>query len=600
MNNSGMPTQRNGEKSVKKSRKNTSSVWRWIIRRGRNYLPHLAVLTLLYMLQAGFSVWFALQCRRLIDSTSREELLRQAAGLLALTVTWIAVNLIGNYLDEYISARLQIRFQRHVVSVVMTRRYGEISHVHSGDILNYLDSDVNVVTDGLTSIVPNGLYMLTKLIGAAAVLLSIAPKLTILFLTAGTALSVILTAFRSRFKVRHKQMQEASGDVKTSFVETIGSLLITRVFHKEQAVLEQVDQKQAAYFHSRMRRRRTGIIASSGLSFVFQGGYIAALIWGALRIQSGVLTYGSLIAMLQLVSQIQSPISGFSNLVTRYFSVAASAERLMALEQMPEDEYAAGPAAPDAPKHTAAAWDAQKHITAAPDTDVSKKAAIKLSEQAFHEVSFSHVYFSYGDLPVLKDISFTIRQGEFVSVTGLSGIGKSTLFLLLLGMLEPTGGKTEGVGDMRRCAAYVPQEMNLFAATIRENVTFFEKDASQESEARIWKALKTACADSFVRELPNGLDTKLLEKGHGLSEGQMQRISIARAIYQDRPVLFLDEATSALDEKTEADILRNISHLEGRTVLIVTHRPAALGICGRHFILKDGELTERESTVKTE
>lgn len=596
---------------MNKNRKNTRSARRWIFCQGRKYLPHLAALTLLYMLQAGFSVWFALQCRKLIDSTSREELLRQAAGLLALTVTWIAVNLIGNYLNEYISARLQIRFQRHVLSVVMTRRYGEISHVHSGDILNYLDSDVNVVTDGLTSIVPNGLYMLTKLVGAAAVLLSIAPKLTIVFLAAGAVLSVILTAFRSRFKIRHKQMQEAGGDVKTSFVETIGSLLITRVFHKEQAVLGQVDQKQAAYFHNRMRRRRTGIIASSGLSFVFQGGYIAALIWGALRIQSGVLTYGSLIAMLQLVSQIQSPISGFSNLVTRYFSVAASAERLMALEQIPEDAYAAEPDAAAAPEHSTVASDAPEHSTAAvrdvpehgsevSDTAAAEETAPREPERPFCEVSFSHVYFSYGDLPVLKDISFTIRQGEFVSVTGLSGIGKSTLFLLLLGMLEPNAGETEGVGDMRRCAAYVPQEMNLFAATIRENVTFFEKNASQESDARIWKALKIACADSFVRELPKGLDTKLLEKGHGLSEGQMQRISIARAIYQDRPVLFLDEATSALDEKTEADILRNISHLKGRTVLIVTHRPAALGICSRHFILKDGELTERESTVKTE
>lgn len=195
---------------------------------------------------------------------------------------------------------------------------------------------------------------------------------------------------------------------------------------------------------------------------------------------------------------------------------------------------------------------------------------------------------------MLVDVCATIPKGEIVSITGISGGGKSTLFLLLLGAYLPTSGEIvvhredggrESFRQVRGLFAYVPQGNYLFSGTLRENVTFLQKDISED---RIWEALRLACAEDFVRDLPKGLDTPLGEKGHGLSEGQMQRIAVARALLSGAPILLLDEATSALDEETEAKLLKNIQNLQNRTCLVVTHRKAALGICHRHLIIENG------------
>lgn len=319
------------------------------------------------------------------------------------------------------------------------------------------------------------------------------------------------------------------------------------------------------------------LLGGAGFGLIFQAGYFLTMVWGCWQILAGTVSYGTLTALLQLVNQIQSPFSGFSNLISRYFSMLASAERLIELEELPDEAH---------------------REEEGPEAFLCQREKLYQDLQA---ITFEHIDFSYGRNPVLENVNLQIRKGDFVSVTGLSGGGKSTLFLLLLGAYRPTAGhihfqmsdadkpELEPGQDVRKLFAYVPQGNYLFSGTLRENMTFFRSGIADEA---VWTALDIACAGDFVRELPKRLDTVLGEHGCGLSEGQMQRVAVARAILSGAPVLLLDEATSALDEATEARLLENIAEIHNRTCIIVTHRKAALAICNRHLVIEDGHVSE--------
>lgn len=283
------------------------------------------------------------------------------------------------------------------------------------------------------------------------------------------------------------------------------------------------------------------------------------MLWGCTGIVSGSLSYGTLTAMLQLVAQVQSPISGFANLASRAYAAVSSAERLEELDRLPREEKAQ-----------------------------------PVSGQ-FTGLAVENLCFSYDRQPVLRDFSFRMNAGEIIALTGPSGCGKSTLFSLLLGLYPPESGSvqfatTQGTlpagPSARQLLSYVPQGNALFSGTLRENIAMFRPEAS---EAEIWAGAKCACMEGFIQSLPQGLDTVLGEKGLGLSEGQAQRIAVARAIVGNAPLLLLDEATSALDEDTERQLLQNLAGLN-RSCLIVTHRRAALEICSRRISLEGGGL----------
>lgn len=555
-----------------------SAALRWLWRGMNGYRLRGLLLIVLNALSALISVLMALVSRELIDSTTAGDAQRLMASIgmmLAVFGVNLVISLGGSVLVEYLTGRLSISIQQRMLATLYEKSYAEITRFHSGELLNRLFSDVNVVVGGMLSLLPAAASLTFRLVGAAAALLVLAPQLVAIFVTVGVAMFLVMTFMRGLLKSLHKRAQETAGEVRSFLQEAVGSLLVVKVFRAEGKILKRAAEFHEKNFKVRMKRRMVSLFGGAGFGLIVQAGYFLTMVWGCWQVLTGAFSFGTMTATLQLVSQVQSPFSGFSNLLAQYFSVLASAERLMELEDL-EDEA---------------------HLESG--SEALPEAREKLYRE-LREIVFEHVDFSYGRNPVLIDAGFRIQKGDFVSVTGRSGGGKSTVFYLLLGAWRPTGGRIrfyldgerpelEPGQDVRKLFAYVPQGNYLFSGTLRENVTFFSPEIKDEL---VWEALKIACAEPFVRELPQGLDTRLGEHGYGLSEGQMQRIAVARAILSGAPVLLLDEATSALDEATEAQLLKNIAELKNRTCIIVTHRKAALDICNRHLEICDAHVSE--------
>lgn len=320
-----------------------------------------------------------------------------------------------------------------------------------------------------------------------------------------------------------------------------------------------------------MRRRRMAVtnVCNLGLSVAVQCGYYLGFAWCGYGILHGTITYGTLTAVLQLVGQIQTPFANIGGAFPKFTGMLASAERLMELT-----DYGQA------------------------DRKKSTLDRTKIYEE-MKSICFDRVSFCYDDDDrwVLKDDTFVIEKGEFVAFIGSSGIGKSTIMKLLLSVIHPAEGgiffqMREGklpVGELPSgLFAYVPQGNHLMSGTIEEVVAFTDNKDEIDTERLVW-ACRTACAEEFIEELPNRYQTILGEKGSGLSEGQMQRLAVARAIYSECPILLLDEATSALDPDTERRLIGAIKALPDRTVLLVTHRKDVWELCDRIYTLKEKE-----------
>ncbi|MBQ1281454.1 MAG: ABC transporter ATP-binding protein, partial [Oscillospiraceae bacterium] len=375
-----------------------------------------------------------------------------------------------------------------------------------------------------------------------------------IMILAGGAIIAVSYLFRERIKNLHKEMQQRHGRLRAFLQESIENLTVTKVFRAEKQMATEADALQGDYFSARMARRRMSVLANAGFGFLFQAGYLAALAYGGLGLLNGSLTYGSLLAILQLIGQLQSPLSGLSGIIPQYYSMIASCERMQEIEQLPEE-----------------------------------KAGEEIDPGALYqdlkEIVFDRVSFGYGRERVLDTFCCTIPKSDLTAILGRSGRGKSTLLKLLLGIYAAENGEVflrtaeddvPITSAMRGMFAYVPQGNLLFSGTILENILFVRGDAPEEE---IREALRISGADAFVDALPQGVHTKLGEKGLGLSEGQVQRLAIARALLSGAPILLLDEATSALDAHTERELLERLCALKTHTIVMISHKKAVLEVC---------------------
>ena len=508
------------------------------------------------------SLGLTLATRGLIDgavSSRSDALWRYGIILAALLLSSRGLSASVSLLRTHTSARLQRSLQGMLTRELLSKDYTGLKGYHSGELVNRVFSDMNVVKNGVMNILPSLIGITVSFFGASAILLSMDWRFVILLIGGGLLGLAIMIAFRTPIKTRHRRMQEAEGALHAATQETLENIRLIKASVSEERASGQIGERQDGLEHEQVRQGRFSSLMNQSMGLVFDLSWLCCMLWGCTNIFRGLMTYGALAAMIQLIGRIQGPIANAVSLASQVYSVTASAERLLELTDLPAE-------------------DRGEIIT------------------DFDDICLQDVTFRYDDgtEDVLQDISVTIRRGDFIALTGISGGGKTSLFQLLLGIYRPTDGQVVFHADgraypagrgTRGLFAYVPQGNTLFSGTLRDNLTMFTDDASDEEIAR---AVHAACIDELVAEI--GLDAVLGERGVGLSEGQAQRVAVARALIGGAPILLLDESTSALDEETEARMLKNISAMRDKTCLIVTHRRAALAICSRTLHMENGRI----------
>lgn len=547
---------------------------KWIIDNSKKELPMLVLLVAGNALFAVCGVLTALFSKNIIDCAqngSRSGLLRYGIILFAIFAVQIVLRMCMKSLEIRIQGKIEIRIKTNLFSNILKKDYMKITQIHSGELMTRLTSDVSVITDGVTSILPSVVSMATRLISALALLFILDKTFAVILAAAGTILFLFTRLFRGKMKSLHKRVQESDGKVRSFMQEAIESMLVVKIFDVEEKIRNQSTEIQGENYDAKIVRNRWSIFANTGFSAAFSFGYLFAIIWSGLRLLAGSISFGTLTAVIQLVNQVQTPVTSLSGILPKYYSMLASADRIIEIENMPESK-------------------------ALNSADIDTKQIY----DELRSIEFKNITFGYGRDTIIENSSFSINKGDFVVISGISGIGKSTLFKLMVGVLQPQGGEVfinSGGKKLfadkftRPLFAYVPQGNMLMSGTIRDNIKFVNDTAS---DSEVLNAAEISCALDFIKELPKGLDTVLYENGRGLSEGQIQRLAVARAVLSGAPVILLDEATSALDEETETKMLKNIKSLKNKTCVIISHKQAAFCICDAEIIVSEKKVKKNK------
>ena len=551
----------------------------------------IAVLTAVQILNGLTGAAAALLLRRVVDSAAGGDAAAFQQAVIPvglLIVCQQGLHAVIRWLSELSKSSIENLFKQRLLENILHRSYASVSAVHSGEWMNELTNDTKVVADGYTDVFPGLAGMPVRLCSAAALIVILDPRFAVLICGGGLILIALTYLIRKRLKQLHKQIQEKDGKLRVFLQERISSLMMVKSFTAEEQTEQEAIGKMEEHKAARMKRMRFSNLGNIGYGAAMQAMLLLGICYCAWGILTGTTSYGTLAAMMQLLSQIQIPMTNISGYLPRYYAMTASAERLMAIEQFPDEGT---------------------------EKAISRDEVQKAYEKRIAALEMSHVDYTYypagaetddrtkANMPVvLKDFNLRIRKGEYIAFTGYSGCGKSTVLKLLMSMYEPDAGeivireKDGGTLPMtaawRRLFAYAPQGNMLMTGTIKEIISLAKAGEKPDGQ-RMEDALRIACAKEFTDGLEDGTDTLLGERGTGLSEGQMQRIAIARAIYSDTPILLLDEATSALDAATEEKLLINLKNMTDRTVIIVTHRPAALEICDRIIEFEEDGVRER-------
>ena len=534
--------------------------WLWNAWRG-NQLQ--AVLNAsIGLLSVGVSLGHVWAMKRAIDVASGtvEGNLYWAVGVMAVLILLdFALNIAGTWVRNILGIKAQNRMQQRMLDRLLRAEWKGRNHHHSADILNRLEFDVNNVVNFLTETIPSTLSVLAMFIGAFLYLFSMDKVLAVIVIGIFPMFLAVSKIYVGQMRHLTRQVRDSDSKVQSVLQETIQHRMLIKTLESDSAMVERLGNTQSELRHRVVRRTKFSVFSNMVVNFGFAFGYLVAFLWAAIRMSAHTLSFGGMTAFLQLVNRIQGPARNLTKLVPAFVSVFTAAERLMELEEDPLEEQG---------------------------TPIYIKAPCGIRLQ-----NVGYAYEDGGGDKVIDGLSFDFKPGSCTAILGETGAGKTTLVRMILALVQPQDGKIEiyhgsthqALSPLHRCNfVYVPQGNTLMSGTICENLRLGKLDATDEE---MLHALHVSCAD-FVNDLPDGLNTLCSEQGGGLSEGQAQRIAIARSLLRDRSVMLFDEATSALDPDTERQLLNNILSAHDKTIIFITHRPAVIDYCDQTLKLE--------------
>lgn len=555
-------------KKIWGDRGNQSQYARWLFSYSRPYLGKIGLVVVLGVLNTVASLAMVQVSKSIIDNaTFGNEFVRLLVIYMLLVFGMQALSVVNSLLTALLTEKFSFGIRKQIYDKIIQSHWMDVKKYHTGDLMTRLTSDAGNIADGIISTIPGIFLLVIELVMVFFTLFQYSRLLAVLALLVAPVAAFTSWLLGRKLKVLQGRVQESEAAYRSFLQESLANLLIVKAFANEEYSVDRLTRLREERFKWVFRRTKMSLFSSTTMSISFQIGYIAAFSYGVFQIANGSITYGTMSVFLALVNRVQAPVLQLAQQIPRIVMILTSAGRVMELQDIPVEE--------------------------------------KQPEQIKPEgigVRVEGLSFGYTAETVLEDTALEIRPGEFVAIIGESGIGKTTLIRLMMSFMSnyrgnityfnQAGEQEKANAGSREFIAYVPQGNTLFSGTIRENIRMGNLEASEEE---IFQALRMAAAYDFVMELPEGLDTIIGERGHGLSEGQAQRIAIARAFVRRAPFLILDEATSALDEKTELSVLQGLQELQPKpTCLIITHRRSILTYCDSEIRIQDKRILEQE------
>ena len=541
----------------------------WIYGYGKRYRSAVTWYIFLGVLGTGMSLMASVLSKNIVDVVTgfhTGALAPAAVFYVSMQLARIGINAWTGRISAKIEVKVDQEIRAEVYDKIMEADWQAMSQYHSGDLLNRMDNDVASVSSSVLGWLPDLVTRLVQFLGALGIILYYDPTLAGLALLSAPVTLVVSRTLMGRMRQYSRQVREVSSQVMMFHEESFQNIQVIKSFGLGGLYSRKLRQVQEDYRQVKLAYNKFSVAASALMSLVGTAVSVACFGWGVYRLWGNYITYGTMILFLQMAGSLSASFGALVKLVPSAISAATAAGRIMAVTELPRE-----------------------------DRSQDKEAWELLEENRADgiRVETRDLVFRYQDGDVVLDgANFYADPGEIVALVGPSGEGKTTMLRLLLGIVRPQAGYVAVTGQRtgqsltasastRPFFAYVPQGNTMFAGTVAENLRVMAQEAGEED---LWRVLDLACAGEFVRKLPQGLDTKLKEGGGSLSSGQVQRLSIARALLADAPVLLLDEATSAMDVATERKVLRNVLQAQAhKTVIVTTHRPSVLNICNRVY-----------------
>ena len=526
--------------------------WLWRELRG-NRLQSLLNATL-GVADVALSLTQVWAVKHAIDIASGSEpgSIYWAVGLMGVIILAnFGVSIAGVWVRNILGVRAQNLMQQRMLAHILQAEWHSRERHHSGDVLNRLEIDVATVVTFLTETLPNTLSVVLMFVGAFACMFVMDHTLAVLLVAIMPVFLAVSRIYVGKMRSLTRQVRDSDSHVQSAMQETVQHRMVVKTLEAGNDMVARLESTQSELRSNVVKRTVFSIFSNLVLNLGFAIGYLIAFLWAAVRMSAGTLTFGGMTAFLQLVNKIQTPARNLTKLAPAFVGVFTAAERLIELLEEPLEPQGE-PQRMDAP------------------------CGLLLKDVTYR--------YEDGTRNVIDNLSFDFAPGTCTAILGETGAGKTTIVRMLLALARPTSGniyiynkvETRELTSLMRCNfVYVPQGNTLMSGTIRDNLLLGKPNAS---EAEMWEVISRSCAD-FVKALPLGLDTKCGEQGGGLSEGQAQRIAIARALLRNGSIMIFDEATSALDADTECRLLESLLHDNRHTVIFITHRPAVLKYC---------------------